>query len=192
MNLLRKVLKWMSETDFSNMINMLLGDKPRVLDTPAPPQQPRQPVNYTGQDLTSLIKQFEGFSPVPYTPVAHDVLTIGYGTTKNVKPGMTIDQKTAEKFLLEDIKEAEQAVNRLVNIDLTPNQRTALTSLIYNIGSGNFAKSRARKALNSGDIDTFVKEAFDPELGFVKASGVTYPGLVNRRQKERYIFLGNA
>ena len=88
------------------------------------------------------------------------------------------------------IREAEKAVDSLVKVDLTPNQKAAIVSLIFNVGQGNFKKSKALKALNKGDIDTFLKEAFDPKIGFVKSGGKVLNGLVTRRQAEKQLFLG--
>ena len=63
--------------------------------------------------------------------------------------------------------------------------------MVYNVGAGNFKKSKALKALNSGNIETFLKEAFDPKIGFVKnrAGGRILKGLVNRRAAEKELFL---
>ena len=43
-------------------------------------------------------------------------------------------------------------------------------------------------SLNSGNIKTFLKEAFDPKKGFVKADGKIVNGLVRRRAREKSIF----
>ena len=40
----------------------------------------------------------------------------------------------------------------------------------------------------SGNLEGFAYEAFDPEEGFVKAGGKIVPGLQNRRAKERDLF----
>ena len=65
-----------------------------------------------------------------------------------------------------------------------------MTSLIYNIGEGNWSISDAKKNLESGDITGFLKEAFDSKIGFVKANKKIFKGLVDRRAKERDLFKG--
>ena len=39
-------------------------------------------------------------------------------------------------------------------------------------------------------MDTFVKEAFDSKIGFVKANGKILKGLVKRRKAEKTLFQG--
>ena len=50
------------------------------------------------QEGLSLIKKFEGCELKAYRCAAN-VLTIGYGSTKNVKEGDTITQEEADKLL---------------------------------------------------------------------------------------------
>ena len=67
----------------------------------------------------------------------------------------------------------------------------ALTSLIYNVGSGNWAESDAKKALESGNIEDFMHEAFSAEEGFVNANGKVSKGLIRRRADEARLFAEN-
>ena len=90
--------------------------------------------------------------------------------------------------MIKKLIEFNKDVDRLVKIKLNKDERNALVSLLYNIGDGNFAKSKALKALNKGDKKTFLKEAFDPKIGFVKSDGKVLKGLVNRRAREKQIF----
>ena len=140
----------------------------------------------------SLIQDFEGYRDTGYYATddekARGIVTVGYGSTHRVGEGEQITEEQANQFLMEDMMEAEEAVDRLVSIDLTPNQRSALTSLIFNVGQGNFAKSKALVALNLGDFDSFKREAFGENDGFVYSGGVKLDGLINRRAKERDVF----
>jgi len=142
----------------------------------------------------SLIQDFEGYRDTGYYATddekARGIVTVGYGSTYRVGEGEKITEEQANQFLMEDMMEAEEAVDRLVSIDLNPNQRAALTSLIFNVGQGNFAKSKALVALNLGDFDTFKREAFGENDGFVYSGGVKLDGLINRRAKERDVFSG--
>ena len=142
----------------------------------------------------SLIQDFEGYRDTGYYATYNEkvrgIVTVGYGSTHRVGEGEKITEEQANQFLMEDMMEAEEAVDRLVSIDLTPNQRSALTSLIFNVGQGNFAKSKALVALNLGDFDSFKREAFGENDGFVYSGGVKLDGLINRRAKERDVFTG--
>jgi len=142
----------------------------------------------------SLIQDFEGYRDTGYYATddekARGIVTVGYGSTHRVGEGEQITEEQANQFLMEDMMEAEEAVDRLVSIDLTPNQRSALTSLIFNVGQGNFAKSKALVALNLGDFDSFKREAFGENDGFVYSGGVKLDGLINRRAKEKDVFTG--
>ena len=73
--------------------------------------------------------------------------------------------------------------------NLNANQQASIMSLLHNVGSGNLLKSKAFEGLKEGDLEKFMYEAFDPEVGFVRASGKTVPGLQRRRQSERDLFL---
>lgn len=141
-----------------------------------------------------LIQEFEGYRDTGYYATddekARGIVTVGYGSTHRVGHGEKITEEQAKQFLMEDMMEAEKAVDRLVTINLSPNQRAALTSLVFNVGQGNFAKSKALVALNTGDFETFKQEAFGENDGFVYSGGVKLPGLVNRRSQERDMFTG--
>ena len=54
------------------------------------------------QEGIALIKKFEGCKLESYLCAAN-VPTIGYGSTKDVKMGMTISQEQAEELLIEDL-----------------------------------------------------------------------------------------
>ena len=72
--------------------------------------------------------------------------------------------------------------------NLNPNQQSSVLSLVHNVGRTGFGRSNAFKNLKSGDLKGFAHEAFDPEVGFVKAGGNVVPGLQNRRRYENELF----
>uniref|UniRef100_UPI001F1926C5 lysozyme n=1 Tax=Escherichia coli TaxID=562 RepID=UPI001F1926C5 len=98
-----------------------------------------------------LIKQFEGYSSKAYPDPATGGApwTIGYGTTKGVKPGMIITAEQAEKMLRDDVAKFESGVSSLVTSPTTQGQFDAMVSLAYNIGLGNFGKSTLLKKHNA-------------------------------------------
>ena len=136
-----------------------------------------------------LICGFEGKRLVAYDDGV-GVWTIGFGTTIypngiKVKKGDTCTEAQAKSYMAHDLKKFEQAVNGAVNIPLNQNQFDALVSLAYNIGTGAFNKSTLVKKLNAGDI----RGAADQFDVWVNAGGKRMQGLVNRRAKEKEVFL---
>lgn len=144
--------------------------------------------NMVTDSLVNLVKQFEGFRDKAYLPTPNDVPTIGYGRTTGVKMGDKIDEPTAHKHLKEELDTFQASLKPLIKVPLSDNQLAALTSLVYNVGTGAFKKSKALQYLNAGEFDKFKQAAFDPKIGFVKQKGKILKGLVNRRQKEQELF----
>jgi len=135
-----------------------------------------------------LIKLFEGLSLKAYQDVA-GIWTIGYGHIKDAKPGQTITESEAEALLRGDLKDAEQAVERLVKAPIKENEFSALVSLVFNIGESAFAHSTTLKRLNKGEreeaaaaIELWIKATIDGKLRPVL-------GLVRRRAAEKALFL---
>ena len=107
----------------------------------------------------------------------------------NWKKGLTRQQ--GNDLLIQDAEWAKQiALASLIKADLhtNPNAVASLTSVIYNVGSGNWGKSQAKKALEAGHIEDFMHEAFNAEEGFVKVNGKVSRGLVRRRREEAQLF----
>lgn len=135
-----------------------------------------------------LIKKYEGLRLNAYKDPA-GILTIGYGHTKTVKPGMTINKEMAELLLKIDVIDAENAVRDLVDIELSQNQFDALVSFVFNIGRRNFERSTLLKRLNENKIleagEEFMKWTKARQPGGFKE----LPGLVKRRAEEKSLFL---
>ena len=136
-----------------------------------------------------LICDFEGKRLVAYDDGV-GVWTIGFGTTIypngiKVKKGDTCTEAQAKSYMAHDLKKFEQAVNGAVNIPLNQNQFDALVSLAYNIGTGAFNKSTLVKKLNAGDI----RGAADQFDVWINAGGKRMQGLVNRRAREKALYL---
>lgn len=126
----------------------------------------------------SKIKDFEGFAATAYRCPA-GVLTIGYGHTKNVAPGMTITEDTANSLLLQDLVPCENEVNLLC--PLTQGQFDALCSLCYNIGLGNFRKSTLRQMVSCNRFDKKIASEF---MKWKYSGKKVLAGLVARRKWE--------
>ncbi|MDD0801234.1 MULTISPECIES: lysozyme [Acinetobacter] len=118
------------------------------------------------------------------------VWTIGFGTTVypngiKVKKGDTCTEAQAKAYMAHDLKKFEATVNKAVTVQLNQNQFDALVSLAYNIGTNAFRESTLVKKLNANDIHG-AADQFDV---WVNAGGKRMQGLVNRRAKEKALFL---
>jgi len=153
-----------------------------------------------------LIKKFEGCSLVAYKCPA-GVWTIGYGHTIGVKQGDKIDNATATKYLIEDLKRFELFVeNTVLNSPLlraqaptspnectssqssTPwlcgtiinqNQFDALVSFTFNCGVANL-----KTLVKNRDV----KQISNALLLYNKAKGKVLIGLIKRRKAEKELF----
>ena len=136
-----------------------------------------------------LICGFEGKRLFAYDDGV-GVWTIGFGTTVypngiRVKKGDTCTEAQAKAYMAHDLKKFESAVNNAVKVPLNQNQFDALVSLAYNIGTGAFSESTLVKKLNANNI----RGAADQFDVWVNAGGKRMQGLVNRRAKEKALFL---
>lgn len=134
-----------------------------------------------------LIKQFEGYSSKAYPDPATGGApwTIGYGTTKGVKPGMIITAEQAEKMLRDDVAKFESGVSSLITSPTTQGQFDAMVSLAYNIGLGNFGKSTLLKKHNARCYTC----AADQFRVWNRANGKVMNGLTKRRAAEREVYM---
>ena len=127
----------------------------------------------------ALIKQWEGLRLETYRCSA-GVLTIGYGHTSSVIPGMHITATEAERLLMRDLAIFEAEVSRAVDVEITDNQFAALVSWTYNIGVSAMRESTLIRKLNMGDYASVPAEL----ARWNKIKGVVSSGLSNRRAAE--------
>jgi lysozyme len=102
-----------------------------------------------------------------------------------VSPGMTITTAQAEQILRDDLHEFERNVSRLVKVDVSANEFSAMVCLSYNIGWGNFGKSTVLRQVNRQHWS----EAADAFLMWNKIKGNVSQHLTSRRTIERALFL---
>ena len=136
-----------------------------------------------------LIAECEGFAARPYNdPVG--ICTVGYGevirfsactATDFARPPITIAQGQLQ--LREKVKPYAAAVTTFTSVALTSNQYAALASFTYNVGQGGYRDSSVRRAVNSsGNVCAELRK-------YIKGiNGVTYPGLIRRREAECTLF----
>lgn len=137
----------------------------------------------------AIIKEFEGLRLDAYLDTG-GVWTIGYGTIKypsgtRVAKGDRISQSDAESYLRSDSKWVDACLDSKVKVKVNQNQFDALASFVYNIGESQFGSSTLLRKLNAGDFTGAANE-FDK---WVFDNGKKIQGLVNRRAKEKSLFL---
>lgn len=134
----------------------------------------------------------EGYREAAYVPVAGDVATIGFGTTRHadgspVQIGERTDPVQALTRKLADVQKFEGALLQCVHVPLHQHEYDAFLSLAYNIGSGAFCGSTLVRLLNEGSY----REACEQILRWDKFQGRPLRGLTLRRQAERRQCLGD-
>lgn len=135
-----------------------------------------------------LVKQFEGFSAVPYRDAG--AWAIGYGSRGPfIKPGIVWTEAAASAVLHLDLKiTAKEICRQLPNTRLTANQLAALTSFAYNVGIGRLMKSGILKLVEAGKLDVAVRK-----FGlYIRSQGVVLKGLIRRRHAEQVLFQLNS
>lgn len=131
-----------------------------------------------------LIKEFEGFRAVPYKD-AVGLPTIGYGHL--IKKGEVfgaISSVEATAILSRDVEDAENSVNKMVNVPINQHQFDALVSFTYNLGGHSLLSSTLLKKLNLKDFEGAAEEF----LKWDHAGGKQLPGLTRRRKAEKELF----
>ena len=130
----------------------------------------------------ALIKSFEALRlksyPDPGTGGAP--WTVGWGSTRNVTPGMTITVEEAEQRFKADIAAAEDAVANGVRVPLNDNQFSALVSFTFNVGVKTFLKSSLLRSLNLGNYGVIGRML----IQYNHSAGKVVDGLTRRRFAE--------
>lgn len=134
-----------------------------------------------------LIKRHEGVRMEAYRCPA-GIWTIGYGHTHQVKRGDTIDANVAHEFLKNDVRHAQNAVEKYVTVNLDQHQFDALVSFIFNVGTGNFKKSTLLRMLNKGNYSGAENQFKRWNKARVKGTLKPLRGLTRRRNDEAELF----
>ena len=134
----------------------------------------------------NLIKEAEGLRLDAYLCPA-GIPTIGWGHTKGVKMGQHITKGQAEDMLVEDIAPIERMLNGL-RINFRQEQFDALTSWIFNLGSGKFKGSTMYKLILADAKD---EEITDSLIKWTYSGNQQLPGLMKRRVAEANLFIGH-
>lgn len=149
---------------------------------------------FSAKDAQELVSKFEGVNLKPYKdPLGKWVIGAGHllsdsdvarGSVRigneDVPFATGISEAQSRQLLGQDLQPIRAKVKELVAVPLTPGQEDALTSLVYQIGLGNFKSSSLLKKLNEGKYDEVPKEM----MRWTKVGGVTLQGLTVRRDAE--------
>lgn len=111
--------------------------------------------------------------------------SIGYGH-RGVPAGTTWTIAQATNALDDDLYGAAYAVQCQVKVPLTQGQTDALADFVYNVGSGELAKSRLLGKLNAGLYEEVPAEL----MRWVYANGEPNEGLRARRAGEVILWNG--
>jgi lysozyme len=137
---------------------------------------------------------WEGFEPRIYRDAAGK-LTIGVGhllTPSELSSGKIWIQGEPVRYaggltesqvldlLGQDLKRFEDAVNQVVQVDLSQNRFDALVSFCFNVGDAAFRNSTLLRLLNQGDYGAVPAQM----RRWVHCNGKVVQGLVNRRNRE--------
>lgn len=132
-----------------------------------------------------LVKRSEGFRNRIYLDVA-GVPSIGYGhrvlVTESFANG--IEEAEGVELLARDLRNAEQAVQRLVRVALAQGQFDALVDFCFNLGQGRLAASSLLQELNKGRYDAAAEQL----LRWDHAGALENAGLKARREAEFHLW----
>lgn len=153
--------------------------------------------------LSGSVMLYEGYSPVAYTPIKGDVLTIGVGTTtypngQKVALGDTVTRAQAATYLQHDLDVFKQGMMKCIKVPLYQNEFDSYLSLTYNIGTTAFCTSSIPFKLNQGDYlaacnvilqfnkmrDVSKPKVRNPRTGKMQYQLKVVKGLDNRRKSE--------
>jgi lysozyme len=134
----------------------------------------------------AIIKQFETCRLTAFKPYITDPWTIGWGRTRDVHAGDTCTQEQADRWLIEDVADAEHVVITNVHAPMTQNQFDACVSLEYNTNAFGKQICTLRSMINSGKYtDASIRVQFGL---WNKSAGIASNGLTRRRAEEARLF----
>lgn len=118
------------------------------------------------------------------------VLTICYGSTRGVRPGMVLSDAECLELLRDEVAEYRAGLHRYftrstIEHRLPPKRDAAYTSTAFNCGIRSIGKSTATRRLNAGDI----RGGCQALTWWKRAGGRVVRGLFMRRKREEALCL---
>lgn len=147
----------------------------------------------------------EGYREVPYIPIPGDVLTDGFGNTKDVKPGVKTNPVRALIQLGGHVSEAEKTLRTcLGDVAMYNYEWDAYVRMAINVGPGAVCNSSIKTKLRAGQYEAACRtildfnkfrdrtkpKVFDSRTGQMVYPLVEVPGLTKRRQREYTMCMG--
>jgi len=151
--------------------------------------------NFSGEQYRKKIQDFlikeEGIRNRVYKDSAGiDTIGIGHKIQKGEERllSVTLTPKEIEDLFFLDIIKFESAIANSVKVPLNDNQKVALVSLAFNIGTSAFQRSSLLRLLNQGKYKEASLEF--PKWKFITLKGqkVVSKGLEARRFREQLLF----
>lgn len=137
----------------------------------------------------SLIQKWEGCRLLAYRPLPTDKWTVGWGATgPDITEGTRWTQEQADADLANRVSLLVSEVSNLITYGVFSYELGACVSLAYNIGVDAFKDSTLLKMLNKGDLEG----AAEQFPRWDRSGGKVVPGLLNRREDEKNVFLGKS
>lgn len=164
-----------------------------------PVTHPPSRVSQAGIDL---LHHFEGFHrdigdgkvrAYPDPATGGEPWTIGYGSTGRdpfnggrIGPATVWTHEQARQRFRDHLRQFEREVAGLITAPTTQGQFDAMTSLAYNVGTANLARSTLLKMHNAQNYAGAQKQF----IRWNRAAGKVMAGLTRRRQAEARLYAG--
>jgi GH24 family phage-related lysozyme (muramidase) len=150
----------------------------------------------------NVIVNFEGFKDKAELDTGTPrILRGGYGSPVKLIDGKLVTINANTTFTREEAKatlieliatdygpKTIRAIGIPIWDKLTPNQRAALVSYVYNAGPGALSYSGITKSLQEGKLDLAAQQIAN---GPINTGGVKSDGLISRRKQESTLFLSS-
>jgi lysozyme len=158
------------------------------------PTKDSKPDTLSFDEIYNWLRTQEG--PPSYTAVPDGKLkdgtqlySIGLGHQIQPSESKLMTARLSDEEVLEifkkDIEGIRSSMNKVIKVPINKNQALALLSLRYNIGGPAFDKSTLLRLLNSRDYNGASMRFAEWRL----SEGKINQGLVNRRERERQLFV---
>jgi GH24 family phage-related lysozyme (muramidase) len=135
-----------------------------------------------------LVKSFEDLRLASYR-CPSGVLTIGFGQTGSwVKPELTITEKQAALYLYESLISVAHSIPDEIWDKLNTNQRAALISFLYNVGTGALQGKTFSQAINY-KLTEVPQRLLDWDKAIVNGVKRPVKGLTRRRRAEAILWV---
>ena len=149
----------------------------------------------TNEEALKIIEDAEGLRLHSYRLAGQVLIGYGHAVTDEMdaaaQDSLTISEREARKLLRGDISVCEDAVRRVLKVNVTRNQFSAMVAFCYNVGQATFVNSSIVRHLNRGDEANAADAFLLYNKAAIEAEKRTVAVLTERRIKERYLFLAS-